>query len=153
MINKTRATVASLVISASTLVAIAMHEGYVGETYLDSVGVPTIGFGETKGVQMGQKTTPTRALAQLLQSADEHAKGMGACIQVPLYQHEYEAYLSLTYNIGVGSFCRSTLVKKLNTKDYEGACKEILRWNRAGGQVLRGLTIRRQQEYKTCIGE
>lgn len=153
MINKTRATVASLVVSASTLVAIALHEGYRDNAYLDSVGVPTIGFGETKGVEMGQKTNPTRALSQLLESADEHAKGMGACIQVPIYQHEYDAYTSLTYNIGVGNFCRSTLVKKLNAKDYEGACKEILRWNKAGGQVLPGLTIRRQQEYKKCIGE
>jgi lysozyme len=153
MINKTRAAVASLVVSATTLVGIAMHEGYMENAYLDSVGVPTIGFGETNGVQLGQKTSPTRALATLLQSADKHAQGMSSCIQVPIHQHEFDAYISLTYNIGVGNFCRSTLVKKLNAQDYGGACKEILRWNRAGGQVLNGLTKRRQQEYKKCIGE
>ena len=152
MTNK-RQAVTALIISASTLVGIAIHEGYVGKTYLDAVGVPTIGFGETKGVKPGQTTTPTRALVQLLKSADEHAKGMSACIKVPLYQHEYDAYLSFTYNVGVGAFCRSTLVKKLNAQDYDGACAELLKWDRAGGQALPGLTKRRQEEFKTCSGK
>lgn len=152
MTNK-RQAVTALIISASTLVGIAIHEGYVGKTYLDAVGVPTIGFGETKGVKPGQTTTPTRALVQLLKSADEHAKGMSACIQVPLHQHEYDAYLSFTYNVGVGAFCRSTLVKKLNAQDYDGACAELLKWDRAGGQALPGLTKRRQEEFKTCSGK
>lgn len=150
--KKTRVAVASLVISASTLVGIAVHEGYVGQTYLDAVGVPTIGFGETKGVKPGQKTTPERALVQLLQSTDEHAKGMSACITVPITQQEFDAYLSFTYNVGVGAFCRSTLNKKLNAGDYDGACDELLKWNKAGGKVLPGLTKRRQEEFKTCRG-
>lgn len=149
---KNRQAVAALIISASTLVGIAVHEGYVGKTYLDAVGVPTIGFGETKGVKPGQTTTPERALVQLLKSADEHAKGMAACIKVPLHQYEYDAYLSFTYNVGVGAFCRSTLNKKLNAGDYEGACAELLKWDKAGGKVLPGLTKRRQEEFKTCSG-
>jgi lysozyme len=152
-VTNKRQAVTALIISASTLVGIAIHEGYVGKTYLDAVGVPTIGFGETKGVKPGQTTTPTRALVQLLQSADEHAKGMSACIKVPLHQHEYDAYLSFTYNVGVGAFCRSTLVKKLNAQDYDGACAELLKWDRAGGQALPGLTKRRQEEFKTCSGK
>lgn len=151
--NRTRATVAALTISATTLVGIAVNEGYVGQTYLDAVGVPTIGFGETKGVKPGQTTTPTRALVQLMKSADEHAKGMAACIKVPLYQHEYDAYVSFTYNVGVGAFCRSTLLKKLNAGDYEGACNELLLWDKAGGKALPGLTRRRQEERKLCLGE
>lgn len=152
MTNK-RQAVAALVISASTLVGIAIHEGYVGKTYLDAVGVPTIGFGETKGVKPGQTTTPERALVQLLKSADEHAKGMISCIKVPLAQNEYDAYLSFTYNVGVGAFCRSTLVKKLNSQDYDGACAELLKWDKAGGKTLPGLTRRRQEEFKTCSGK
>jgi len=150
--KKNRVAVATLFISASTLVGIAIHEGYVGQTYLDAVGVPTIGFGETKGVKPGQKTTPERALVQLLKSADEHAKGMAACITVPLSQQEYDAYLSFTYNVGVGAFCRSTLTRKLNAGDYDGACEELLKWDKAGGRVLPGLTKRRQDEFKTCRG-
>jgi lysozyme len=73
-------------------------------------------------------------------------------VKVPLYQHEYDAYLSLSYNIGPTAFCKSTLVRKLNQQDYSGACAQILRWNRAGGEVVRGLSIRREAEYKQCLG-
>ena len=152
MINRQRTAIAALVVSATTLVGIAVNEGYQGQSYKDAVGVPTIGFGETKDVKMGQTTDPIRALVQLQKSADEHAKGIATCVFVPLSQNEYDAYVSFSYNIGVGAFCRSTLVKKLNAQDYEGACKELLRWNRAGGKVLPGLTKRRQQEYNTCLG-
>lgn len=150
--KKNRVAVASLVISASALVGIAAHEGYIGQTYLDAVGVPTIGFGETKGVKRGQTTTPVRALIQLQHSAEEHAKGMAACIHVPISQNEYDAYVSFTYNVGVGAFCNSTLNKKLNAGDYDGACAELLKWDKAGGYTLPGLTNRRQEEYKQCLG-
>ena len=149
---KIRMNVAALVISASALVGIAVNEGYVGSAYKDVVGVPTIGFGETKGVQIGQTTTPPKALRQLLTSADEHAAGIKQCITVPISQGEYDAYLSLSYNIGVGAFCKSNLVKKLNSQDYAGACQDILKWNMAGGVVQPGLTKRRYEEFNTCMG-
>lgn len=151
--NKTRSTVAALVISAATLVGIATHEGYFGEVYLDVGGIPTIGFGETKGVAKGQKTDPVRAIIQLNQSVNEHAIGMVKCIRVPLTQGEYNAYLSFTYNVGVNAFCNSTLNKKLNAMDYNGACKELLRWDKVKGTPVLGLTRRRQAEYKECIGD
>ena len=151
--NKTRITVAALAVSAAALVGIATHEGYRGEAYKDTVGIPTLGFGETAGVKMGDKTTPERALVQLLESTEKHADAIRQCIHVPLYQHEFDAYVSLAYNIGAGNFCRSTLVKKLNAKDYAGACDEIKRWNKVGGKVLPGLVIRREAEYRMCKGE
>ena len=144
---------AALAVSAAALVGIATHEGYRGEAYKDAVGVTTIGYGETAGVKMGDKTTPERALVQLLTSTEKHADAIRQCIHVPLYQHEFDAYISLAYNIGTGAFCRSTLVKKLNAKDYAGACEEIRRWNKAGGKVLPGLVKRREAEYKMCKGE
>jgi lysozyme len=149
---KNRLLIGALSISATALITIASHEGYVGETYTDAVGVPTIGFGETKGVKYGQKTDPVRALIQLNSSMDEHAKGIAKCINVPISQGEYDAYISFAYNVGVNAFCTSTLNKKLNAMDYDGACKELLRWNKAGGKVLNGLTKRREQEYKQCLG-
>ena len=151
--RKIRLGIASLVVSAAALVGIATHEGYRGEAYRDAVGVPTIGFGETAGVKMGDKTTPGRSLVQLLGSTNRHADAIRKCIAVPLYQHEFDAYVSLSYNIGPGAFCQSTLVKKLNAGDYAGACEEIKRWNRAGGKVLPGLTKRREIEYRLCLGE
>ncbi len=148
-----RLGVATLVVSAAALVGIATHEGYRGEAYKDAVGVATIGFGETAGVKMGDKTTPERSLVQLLKSTNRHADAIRECVAVPLYQHEFDAYVSLAYNIGPGAFCKSTLVKKLNARDYAGACEEIKRWNRAGGKVLPGLTKRREHEYRLCKGK
>ena len=149
---KTRVGIASLALSATALVGIAGFESYQAVAYKDAVGVPTVGYGETKGVKMGQKTTPDRALVQLLSSANRHADDIRQCISVPLYQHEFDAYVSLAYNIGAKNFCHSTLVRKLNARDYTGACTEIRRWNKAGGKVLAGLTKRREKEYRMCMG-
>lgn len=148
-----RLGIGALGISATVLVSIALHEGYREKAYQDAVGVATVGYGETTGVRMGDRTTPERALVQLLKSTEKHAGAIRQCIKVPLYQHEFDAYVSLAYNIGPGNFCRSTLVKKLNAGDYTGACQEIKRWNKAGGKVLAGLTKRRQKEYRLCMGE
>lgn len=144
---------AALAVSAAALVGIATHEGYRDKAYKDAVGVPTVGYGETAGVRIGDRTTPERALVTLLSSANRHADAIRPCIHVPLHQHEFDAYVSLAYNIGAGNFCRSTLVKKLNAKDYAGACEEIRRWNKAGGKVLPGLVKRREAEYRMCMGE
>lgn len=148
-----RYAVSSLVVSAAALIGIAVSEGYRGEAYVPVKGdVATIGFGSTGGVKMGDKTTPERALVTLLKDVDHHANGIKACIKVPLYQHEFDAYTSLAYNIGVNAFCKSTLAKKLNTGEYASACAEILRWDKFRGKPLKGLTLRRQAEYKTCMG-
>lgn len=141
-------------VTAALLVAVAGYEGYRELAYRDAVGVPTIGFGTTHGVQMGDRLDPVRAVMRLNDDLDVFAEDIASCIgDVPLAQHEWDAFLSLAYNIGSGAFCRSTLVRKLRTLDYEGACKEILRWNKAGGKVLAGLVKRREKEYATCMGQ
>ena len=150
--SKARIAAGAIAVSAASLVAIATYEGYRGNAYQDSVGVPTIGFGETAGVKMGDKTTPERALVQLLASTEKHADAIRACIHVPLYQHEFDAYVSLSYQIGAGAFCRSTLIKKLNKGDYTGACNELDKWVYAGGKKLPGIVKRRQKEKETCLG-
>lgn len=157
MYKPPRTAIAALTLSASTLVGIALHESYRDTAYLPTKNdVPTIGFGTTDGVKMGDKITVERALVKLLADADKYQSQIKACIgPVALFQHEFDAYTSLAYNIGSGAFCRSTLVKKLKQTppDYAGACREILRWDKQAGVVLRGLTIRRQAEYKQCTGE
>ena len=153
MNEKIRRNAAILTISALTVVSIASHEGFREKAYRDVTGVPTVGYGETKGVTMDSTMNRLEALMRLEISAGEHAKGMVRCIKVPITQGEYNAYVSFTYNVGVGAFCKSTLVKKLNDKDYDGACKELLKWTQAGGKVYPGLVKRRQQEYNTCIGD
>ena len=148
-----RIQVAALGLSAAALVGIAVHEGYRGEAYEPVKGdVPTIGFGTTEGVEMGDRITPERALVRLLKDANKFEKAVKRCAPVPMYQYEFDAYVSLTYNIGEGAFCKSTLVKRLNAQDYKGACQEILKWDKFKGRSLPGLTKRRQEEYQKCLG-
>lgn len=147
-----RRAVAGIALSASALVGIASWEGYVEKAYQDIVGVWTIGFGTTAGVKPNQSTTPVAALQRKIDDIQKFEGALKECVTVPLHQHEYDAFISLAYNIGPTAFCNSSLVRKLNAGDYEGACKEILRWNRAGGQVVKGLDNRRKAEYKLCLG-
>lgn len=149
-----RIAVAGLMLSAMTLVGIATQEGYKEAAYIPVPGdVPTIGFGSTEGVHMGDKTTPVRSLIRLMDEVEGvYANGVKQCVTVPLTQYEFGAYVSLTYNIGVGAFCKSTLVKKLNAGDYAGACAGISDWNKAGGKVLKGLVNRRKAERDMCEG-
>jgi lysozyme len=154
MIDRRRSAIAGIVLSASALVGIIMHEGYSDTAITPVPGdVPTIGFGTTGGVKMGDRITPPRAVARALTDIQKFEGAVKQCVKVPLAQNEYDAYISLSYNIGATAFCRSTLVKKLNALDYAGACLEVLKWDKFKGQPLRGLTIRRQAEYKQCRGE
>jgi lysozyme len=148
-----RVSIATLALSASALVGIAVHEGYREAAYRPVPGdVPTIGFGTTAGVQMGDRIEPVQALVRKLADVQQFEGALKRCVRIPLHQHEYDAFLSLAYNIGSGAFCGSTLVRKLNAGDYAGACAEILRWDRFQGQPLRGLTLRRQAEHRQCLG-
>lgn len=147
-----RILIASLALSAAGLVGIVMHEGYTDKAVIPVPGDrPTIGFGTTDGVKMGDSITPPLALSRALLDVAAFEGAIKQCVTVGLTQFEYDAYVSLAYNIGSNAFCASTLVKKLNAGDFVGACKEILRWDRFKGQPLRGLTIRRQKEYALCM--
>ena len=149
-VNRTK--IAALSLSASAMVSIAIHEGFRDRAYDDGVGVQTIGFGTTDGVKPGDKITVERALIRLLADADKMQSELRACVgDVPMYQHEWDAYVSWSYNVGTGAACKSSLVRKLKAGDYPGACAELLRWDRAGGKVLPGLTKRRQAEYQQCM--
>lgn len=148
-----RVNIVALVLSAASLTGIAVHEGYRDRAYIPVAGDrPTLGFGDAQGVKLGDKTDPIRALIRLNQQAEMFQQEMRQCIgNVPLYQHEWDAYVSLTFNIGSGAFCRSTLVKLLQQQNYTAACAQILRWDRFQGKPLAGLTKRRVDEYNKCI--
>ena len=152
-----RQTVAALSLSAAALVGIAVHEGYRDEAYIPVRGDrPTIGFGDATGVQMGQRTDPVRALIRLNQHVDNFQREMRACLgDVPLFQHEWDAYVSFTYNVGSAAFCRSTLVRLLkeDPPKYAEACAQLLRWTKFQGRDLPGLVKRRTDEYRLCMGE
>lgn len=147
-----RYQIAAMSISAATIVGIAGYEGYSSTAYTPVKGdVPTIGWGSTSNVKAGDKIDPTTALNRLYRDAEMAKTGIGKCVRVPLSEGELSAYLSLTYNIGAARFCKSTLVKKLNRKDYKGACAEIKKWAYFKGKKLPGLVKRRESEYKICM--
>lgn len=130
-----------------------MHEGYRDNAYIPVAGdVPTIGFGTTSGVKLGDKTTPEKALSVAMRDVQAFEGALKECVTVPLSQNEYDAYISLSYNIGSNAFCRSTLVRRLNQGDYIWACNQILRWDQFKGKPLAGLTKRRQEEHRKCLG-
>lgn len=159
MKSKTRTVIAALVLSAGGLIGIASHEGYRGEAYIPVPGdVATIGFGSTTNadgsrVAPTQRTNPVAALKRLGEHVEVFEDAVKRCAPVPMHQYEFDAYVSLTYNIGSNAFCKSTLAKKLIAYDYEGACQEILKWDKFKGNPLPGLTKRRTEEYNTCIGK
>ncbi len=150
-----RMVLASLSLSAAALVSIAVHEGYRSDAYIPVAGdVPTIGFGDTHGVKLGDKTDPIRALIKLSHHTENFQRDLKRCIgDIPMYQYEWDAIVSWSYNIGTGAACKSTLVKKLKMRDYSGACSELLRWNKFNGRELAGLSTRRQEEYRLCMGQ
>jgi lysozyme len=161
MAGKNRMMIASIGATAAAVALIAQFEGYSSRAYDDGVGVQTVGFGSTRKpdgtpVRPGDTVTPQRAVVMLARDADQHALELAACIgDVPLYKHEWDAYVSWAYNVGTTAACKSTLVKKLkqNPPDYAGACAELLRWTKAGGRELPGLVNRRRAEYRLCMGE
>ena len=130
---------------------VSYYEGASNKAYLDPVGIWTICYGETKGVNKGDYKTDEECLDSLAEELTEHHKKMVMYIKTPISQKEEAAYLSFTYNVGVGAFSKSTLLKKLNSGDRVGACNQLLRWDKAGGKKLKGLTLRRQSENKLCL--
>lgn len=153
MIQRPRLSVAALALSAIGFAGIVAHEGYSDKAIIPVPGdKPTIGFGTTEGVKAGDTITPPKAVIRALTDVQKYEGALRQCVKVPLSQNEYDAYVSLAYNIGPGNFCGSSLVAKLNQQQYPEACAEILRWDKFAGKPLPGLTKRRQDEYRTCMG-
>jgi lysozyme len=155
-----RIIVASLSLSAAGLVGIALREGYSDEAIIPTKGdVPTIGFGSTSGVRMGDRTTPPRALARAASELDtKYEAAVKRCVHAPLHQAEYDVYVSMAYNIGTNAFCTSTIVKRANAQDYAGACEAILMWKKFGdvdcskpNKVCGGLWSDRLRDHAKCM--
>lgn len=126
--------------------AIKDYEGVRLKAYDDGVGVWTIGVGHIKGVKRGDEITMAQVDEFLHADLAEAEKAVNTLVSVPLKQGQYDALVSFVFNLGAGAFKGSTLLKKLNARDYDGAADELLRWNKAGGRVLAGLTKRRISE-------
>lgn len=141
-----RLTATLLAVSAAGLVAIASHEDVRPVAYVDPVGIPTICAGHTAGVRIGQRATINGCLVMLHEDASEAGRGVASCTAAPLTQAQYDALTSFAFNVGTSAYCRSTLVKKLNSGNCHGAAAEFDRWVYAKGRKLPGLVKRRADE-------
>lgn len=140
--------------AAALISAISFVGGWEGlelKAYRDIVGVWTICYGETNGVKQGDEATKAECDQQLAQQLQSYNAQLNRCLTYPLPDKVRVAFVSWTYNVGVGAACGSTLVRKANAGDLRGACDELLKWNRAGGRVVTGLANRRAAERRLCI--
>ena len=139
-------------VAATAIALVGAFEGLRLAAYRDPIGIPTICYGSTKGVKIGDKATKAECDALLVDELIEHEQGMRRCLREPdkLTDGQYIAFLSLTYNIGVGAFCKSTAAKLINAGDMAGACAQISRWDKAAGIRLPGLVKRRAEERRIC---
>lgn len=144
-------------ISNKGLELIKEFEGFSNVAYLCPAKIPTIGYGNTfwedgRKVRLGEQISKTKALELLeLVANKDFANKIFPLIKVEVSQNQFDAMVSLAYNIGVGAFSSSTLLKKVNDKDFTGASLEFLKWDRAGGKQLLGLTRRRQREKELFL--
>ena len=139
-------------ISNLGLELIKEFEGFSANAYLCPAKIPTIGYGNTfyedgRKVKLGEQISKTDVLELLEKIVNkDFADKIFSAIKVPVAQNQFDAMVSLAYNIGTGSFLKSTLLKKVNAGDFIGASEEFLKWNKSGGKELLGLTRRRKRE-------
>jgi lysozyme len=137
--------------SQSGIDLIKSCEGLRLTAYQDSVGVWTIGYGATRAVVAGMSITLDQAERMLQNDISRFEPSIDALVKVALNQHQWDALMSFVYNLGAGNLASSTLLKLLNAGDYAGAADQFLRWNKAGGNVLSGLTARRSTERQMFL--
>lgn len=137
--------------AATTLTSfVPEFEGMILRGYKDPVGIVTACAGHTLTAQLGRPYTKEECDSLLEYDLTVHAKGVMQCVNVDMTPGQKAAFVSFAYNVGVRKFCTSTMAKKLNAKDYAGACKELSRWTTAGGKQLMGLVKRRAAERALC---
>jgi len=141
------------VLMAAAVALVGAWEGLRTTAYRDVVGIPTVCFGETRGVKMGDRYTVDECKAMLGDGLVEFETAMRKCLKAPdaVPAKSYVAFLSLSYNIGSRAFCGSTVARRANTGDIRGACEAILMWDKAGGRRVQGLANRRADERRICL--
>lgn len=141
-----------LEISDKGVEVIVKFEGFSSKPYFCSGGACTIGFGSTKyldgtAVKMSDKPiSHAEGLKLLHLTLKDYEKAVSDKVKVSLTQNQFDALVSFVYNVGERNFTNSTLLAKLNSNRYSEVPRELLKWNRAGGKVLEGLTRRRKEE-------
>lgn len=136
-----------LTISAAV---VGYFEGKRNYAYLDVVGVPTICYGHTQGVKLGDYMTDEECKDLLRKDLKIYHQAVVDNVKVQINETTAAALVSFAYNVGENAFKKSTLLKKLNNGDRMGACDELRRWVNAGGRQWKGLINRREVERWMC---
>ena len=144
-------------ISMAALLFISNQEGFSPYPYKDIDGVWTNGYGNAT-INPKRKVDQQQALDDLHKNVNAIGDKMSDCIKVPISQDQYDAYLNLSYNIGYGAFCKSSIVKKLNNGDDVGSCEAIMKYTFVGGKDCKdksnkclGIVKRREYERDLCL--
>ena len=138
-------------INEAGLNLIKEFEGLSLEAYLCPAKVWTIGYGHTKYAKPGMVITQEQAGKLLREDLYDFESAVNKFVKVPLTDNQFSALVSFAFNVGSGSFKSSTLLRKLNEKDYEGAADQFDKWIYAKGQVLNGLIRRRKAEKELFL--
>lgn len=131
-------------------------EGFRAEAYLCPAGRWTIGYGSTliegQPVRKNEIASEVQAMEYLMASVRQIDRQISGWVHVPLTENQRAALISFVYNVGLGAFCGSSLLKDLNANDYGAAANELIRWVRGNhGEVLPGLVLRRQKEKELFL--
>ena len=135
---------------ASAVAFVGAWEGLKLTPYLDLVGVKTVCYGETRGIE-ARAYTKAECDAMLAQGLQDFDAGLAKCVRRDIPDPMRVALVSWAYNVGTGAACRSTLIRLVNEGRLRDACNELPKWNRAGGVPVRGLTNRRMEERRLCL--
>ena len=136
---------------------IKKYEGFSSKPYKCPAGIPTIGYGSTfylNGNKVTMKDSPISeevALSILITVVEDFSKKVEKLLKVPVNQNQFDALVDFSYNLGIGNFQKSTLLKLINNKDFVGASKQFKKWNKSNGKVLNGLTNRRKGEEELFL--
>jgi len=133
-------------ISKEGIALIKKFEGCELEAYKCAAGVWTIGYGHTKDVKEGEVITKEEAESMLVHELQEYCNDVDIAVKVDLKQNEFDALVSWTYNLGPTNLNSSTMLRVLNEGKHDDVPTQIKRWNKAGGEVLKGLVRRRNAE-------
>lgn len=123
-----------------------LFEGDVLTAYQDQRGVWTIGYGHTEGVHPGQTITQAEAEALLAADIESAVRTVNETVRVKVTQAQFDALVDFAFNVGAGSFRRSTLLKEINAGEFPEAAAQFNLWDHCGGVVNAGLLRRRRAE-------
>lgn len=146
-----KAGAAGAVVVALALPMVKESEGLRTSAYLDPVGIPTICYGETLGVEMGDRKSVAQCDEMLVARLGGFLDDMRACTTVKLPAKTEAAFLSFTYNLGIGTYCRNMAAKRINKGKVREACEAMSLYTKAGGRTLPGLVRRRAEERALCL--